>query len=507
MNANLWRVLALRGQQWRNRAASRPSNRPLTLLMSALGVLALLGAGHLLAPDLLAPPEALATSQGVDAGRLPPGQNALEAAFWLSALLAAVLNFRVMELLFRRSDALALQPLPIRPSAFFVDRTLSTLTEASLSAAGASLLFVPLFWSGGAAAALAAIAMLFGALWLGAGLSMCAMVLAGRQLIPEDAPTGGGVKLGGDIYGGSGQIFLYAPGVGLAAVVIAALFWKLLLGEPLRLERFSEPFWIGSALLAAAWLVAMVASWRTFAQHYHAMAARFREADSAEFQAVMDYQRSSFEAPQRLERGLSPGAALAYRALVLDGDRRLAAGRVGYAVVLVLAAVGLAVIDAAARPGWAVAMAPALMLALIINPWLRVSRQAARLQSPTALPLTPSDVDNAVFRLAVREVFFLALPFALLVALINGLWRAEPGAWMVALASLALATGLAAALRLIPQTRTRERWLPAGVTLILAALAGLSLPVALVVSATLIAAALVLPSPTSSLAAPGRSPA
>ncbi|RVU48430.1 hypothetical protein EA187_03070 [Lujinxingia sediminis] len=501
MNANLWRVLALRGQQWRNRAASRPSNRPLTLLMSALGVIALLGAGHLLAPDLLAPPEALATSQGVDAGRLPPGQNALEAAFWLSALLAAVLNFRVMELLFRRSDALALQPLPIRPSAFFVDRTLSTLTEATLSAAGASLLFVPLFWKNGAGAALAAIAMLFGALWLGAGLSMCAMVLAGRQLVPDGAPSGGGVKLGGDVYGGSGQIFLYAPGVGLAAVVIAALFWKLLLGEPLRLERLSEPFLIGSALLAAAWLVAIVTSWRTFAQHYHAMAARFREADSAEFQAVMDYQRSSFETPQRLEQGLSRGAALAYRALVLDGDRRLAAGRVGYAVVLVLAAIGLAAIDAAARPSWAVAITPMLMLALIINPWLRVSRQAERLQSPTALPLAPVDVDNAIFRLAVREVFFLALPFALLVALINGVWRTEPGAWIVALASLALATGLASALRLLPQTHTRERWLPAGVALLIAALAGLSLPAALGVSLLLIATALFVPS----TAAPGRS--
>ncbi|WP_230467220.1 hypothetical protein [Lujinxingia vulgaris] len=507
MNANLWRVLALRGQQWRNRAAARHSNRPLTLLMSALGVLALLGVGHLLAPDLLAPPEALATSQGVEADRLPPGQNALEAAFWLSALLASVLNFRVMELLFRRSDALALQPLPIRPSAFFVDRTLSTLTEATLSAAAASLIFVPLMWNGGVGAALASIAMLFGALWLGAGLSMCAMVLAGRQLIPDEHSQKGGPKLGGDIYGGSGQVFLYAPGAGLAAVVIAALFWKLLLGEPLRLERISEPFLIGSALLAGAWLFAMLTSWRTFAGHYHAMAARFREADSAEFQAVMDYQRSSFEVPQRLERGLSRGAALAYRALVLDGDRRLAAGRVGYAVVLVLAAVGLAVIETAARPGWAVAMAPTLMLALIINPWLRVSRQAGRLHSPTALALAPTDVDNAVFRLAVREVFFLALPFALLVALINGLWRTEPGAWLVALASLALATGLAAALRLLPQTRTRERWLPAGVTLILAALAGLSLPVALVVSATLIAAALVLPSPSSSPAAPGRSPA
>src|SRR5690554_8051592 len=108
---------------------------------------------------------------------------------------------------------------------------------------------------------------------------------------------------------------------------------------------------MGSALLAGAWLLAILTSWRTFAGHYHAMAARFREADSAEFQAVMDYQRSSFEVPQRLERGLSRGGALAYRALVLDGDRRLAAGRVGYAVVLVLAAVGLLTIDAGAGPG------------------------------------------------------------------------------------------------------------------------------------------------------------
>ncbi|RAL25265.1 hypothetical protein DL240_03370 [Lujinxingia litoralis] len=501
------RVLSLRATQWRNRAAARQTSRGLPLILSLLGAAALLFGGHLLAPTLLAPPLEAATARGLDATRIPAGQTALEAAFWLSALLASVLNFRVMELLFRRADALALQPLPIRPAAFFIDRTLSTLTEATLSAAAASLFFVPLFWRGGAAAAAAAIAMLFGALWLGAGLSMCAMVLAGRQLVhePHTSSASSGPKLGGgDLYGGTGQIFLYAPGVGLAAVVIAALFWKLLLGEPLRLGRLSEPFLIGSALLAGAWALAMLTSWRTFALHYHAMAARFREADSAEFDAVLDYQRSSYEAARRLERGLRPGAARAYRALVLDGDRRLAAGRVGYAVILVLAALGLFTLDASARPSWAVALAPALMLATIINPWARVSRQAARLNAPAALPLARRDIDAAIFRVAVREVLFLALPFAALVALIPGLLRSESDAWLIATASLAFPLALAGAIHVLPLRGNASGWLPATLAAALGTLAMLNLPAALAAALVLIGAALFLPQ-TSSSSAPATS--
>ena len=77
---------------------------------------------------------------------LVAGHGALEAAFWVSAIGAAVLSFRVMESLFRREDARVLEALPIQPVARFVDRLLLGLWESIWVSVCVATFFVPLAW-------------------------------------------------------------------------------------------------------------------------------------------------------------------------------------------------------------------------------------------------------------------------------------------------------------------------------------------------------------------------
>src|SRR5690554_341556 len=116
----------------RNRVGAQ-SSLNWTVLAGFLAVLVggLLLLGHAAAPGLLRPPMDLVTAIGMTTtdGKLPAGAAALEAAFWLAALASSVLNFRVMELLFRRKDVRALEHFPLQLSALYVDRLLAALGE------------------------------------------------------------------------------------------------------------------------------------------------------------------------------------------------------------------------------------------------------------------------------------------------------------------------------------------------------------------------------------------
>lgn len=481
-------IVRLRRRLTKNRLADLGRRRRLSVLaLLCGGAVALVVGGHLAAPTLMEPPIDLATPRGLAEDELPAGAAALEAAFWLTALLASVLNFRVLELLFRRPDVVALQPLPIQPRALFVDRLAATTTEAVVAAAGASLFFLPLIWHGGAAAALACVAMLFGGLLFGAAVSLVVMLLATEKLVPDDGSDDSSRRPPlTDAYGGPGQLLLYAPAVALGGVVTLALFWKLLLGEPLRLGYASDPFLFGTAIVVGVSAACLFVAYRAFVDHYYAMAPRFHEVDAADFSAVADYQQSSFDTSRLWELGLPKGAALACRALLLDDDRRMAGGRVGYAVVMVLAVVGLATVELAALPLWAAAMVPAILIAAIVNPWVRVGRQADLMADPLGLPISPADRGMAADRVALREFLFVGVPYAVAVATILGYFRdvgtAGYLAATTALASgLGIAGGVAVARRLVDR-RSVLRWLPVVLLVALTACAIVSLPATIALS-------------------------
>lgn len=493
-------ILRLRRRLVNNRLAElSPRRRTSMLFLLVGGAIALLIGGHLAAPILMEPPVDLATPRGLSPDDLPAGAAALEAAFWLSALLASVLNFRVLELLFRRPDIVALQTLPIEPGALFLDRFFAACTEALVAAAAASIFFLPLWWHGGGAVALASFAMLFGALLFGAAISLAVMLWATAQMIPRnnEKDSGGGSYT--DAYGGPGQLLLYAPAIALAGVVIVALFWKLLLGEPLRLGYFSEPFWIGTGIICAISLGCIAMAYRSFVADYYAMAPRFHETDAADFAAVADYQSSSFDTARLWEWGLGEHTGRVYRALAIDDDRRFAGGRVGYAVVLILAIVGLAMVEVAAMPSWAAAMVPATLAAAIVNPWYRLSARARLLDTPMGLSVSTRSRHIAAGRAAIREFCFVGIPYAIAAAVILGNFRGLGiEGLLIGITALVSGFGIAggvALARLAGIKTPALRWLPAVLLVALTTGAILSLNAAIGACIAIFIASLLLRSP------------
>lgn len=482
-------ILRLRRRSAKNRLRRlAPGRRNTALALLAALIAFLIVAGHFAADLLMEPPIDLATPRGLAEDELPAGAAALEAAFWLSVLLASVLNFRVLELLFRRPDVVALQILPIEPSALFADRLVAAWTEAAVAAGVASVFFVPLMWHGGTSAALASMAMLFGGLVFGACISLVVMLAATQRLIPRvDSGRDSDNSVVTDAYGGPGQLLLYAPAVALGGVVVMALFWKLLLGEPLRLGYFSEPFWIGTAVVVATSAGCLVSAYRIFVSDYYAMAPRFHDADAADYSALIEYQTSSFDDPGRWEWGLSDGAARTLRILLLDDDRRMASARVGFAVVVVIAIVGLAIIELDAVPLWAAAMIPSILVAVFVNPWRRLGRRIRLLDRPAALPIADADAEIACDRAALREFFYVGAPYALAVAVILGHLRGL-GVQGLLTAALSIVAGLAtaavvSAARRLGAPGIALAWLPAATVVVVTVVAIVSIPLAAAASA------------------------
>ncbi len=483
-------ILRLRRALLTNRWAAVTAKQRLRL--AALGIVSvifLLGGGHLAAPLLMESPLDLATPRGLSADELPAGAGALESAFWLSALIAAVLNFRVLELLFRREDVVALQPLPIEAPAFFLDRFGAALTEALLCALATTLFFAPLLWHSGSAAFAASAAMLFGGLILGTAISMMVMLAATRQLIPDDktSPNEASPRPASDAYGGPGQLLLYAPALSLGAIVVLLLFWKLLVGEPLRLGRLSDPFLVGTAIQIVIGTAAVIYAFQTFRDAYFDMAPRFHDADNADYSALIDYQTSSFEQPRRWEVGLGRHRSI-LRAILIDDDRRMAGSRVGHAVVLFLAMLGLLFFDLDVLPAWAVGLVPATLLTLFINPWSRLSGRSATLNEGLALPIEPAGRHRVLSRLALREALFVALPFAIAILVILGWWRGQ-GMEAVEVSLFALAcTPAICTLMILTLPRARGialYWFPLFFLALFAALSVASLLAATVTAITL----------------------
>jgi hypothetical protein len=230
--------------------------------------LAALGVGAMVGPSTIAPTQSGAVTHW--------GGWPLETAFQLAVMAAAVLTFRVVEVLFRTDDAQALDMLPIPGAAYAVDRVAVLLRDAALAAVfGAALLAPSVMRPGGE---LAAIAILYlaasGLVTVGAGFGVVTLAATSAH----EGATGNR----------SGAVYHFAPGVAFGVAAALLLFLKLGFEQPFAdaarnvgagpgLSRAAQvalgvPL-VGSLLLCAAGA-------RAYSRMHHALQARFREADS-----------------------------------------------------------------------------------------------------------------------------------------------------------------------------------------------------------------------------------
>jgi hypothetical protein len=467
----------------RNRASGRNA-RWWAGVLGAIGVLigGLVALGHAAAPGLLEPPADVVTAVGMAGsdGELPSGAAALEAAFWLAALASSVLNFRVMELLFRRKDIRAVEPYPVKLYALFVDRLVATLGEALAAALVLAPFFLPLVWHGGGLAAATSIALVALGLLTSSAIGLAVQLSAGSTMgrkSPGDAKKKGETR---DIYGGSGQIFLYAPGVALAVSVIIILLAKLVLGEVLKAGEATRAFGFGLGILGVTFGFSVLISFRKFVAAFPRMAARFHEADFVGYEVSAKHQTSEFGSPKLGENLLPTAARAVFRAYALQFGRRYLLARWTYGLGWLAAGIAVFRLSDAALPGWLIATLPAIAAATLVNPWMRLSDRRIRpaYQNLLALPQNADLMAAVVF--AVRECLLVTAPYALLVFLAQGVRYAD---WVGGLGLAALAIGaclaingaMAVAWRVFGRARVAEVFVPVLLAIAMIAVANVAL--------------------------------
>ena len=428
-------LLRARARAFVNGAASGSGMyRPAVLGAAGVGIAVIVALGSFAAPRLLEIPDATATP---DLGGRPPvvGDAALEAAFWLDALLIAFFAFRVMESLFRSEKVRALELLPVTPTAIFVERLLNAVAEAGLLGLVAGLFFVPLAWHGAPAVGAICAAMGVAATVFTAGVTIGANAWIGANY--------GGSKGLRDAYGGHGGAFIYAPMVSFALAVVCLFLLQLGAREFLHDGRITNAFWLATGISAAVALGTLLAGARDFVGSYHLVAAFFREADEVGFRAVMDYQESAWKAAH-LEGLLPRTARYLFRRHLFQFSRRYPVARTVVLIGAAAGAAGAAFMSPAAFPAWAVALLPAALVTALERPFARLDDAALGELGDETLPLSVGarEVARAVF--AAYEMGRVAVPYALAVGIGRG-FRAGPAEGVtVSLASLLVAFGVSA---------------------------------------------------------------
>lgn len=480
---------------------------------TSLGILliaaAIIGLGQLAAPFLVSLPAD--TLPGTDLalqqppfkrGEPIPGARALDAAFWMTSLVASVLIFRVMELLFRRADIRAVENYPIQLRALFVDRAIATFAEAILAGLALSLFFLPLAWHLNASLfGLCAILCVAG-LIAGSALTLVIQLFAGDSQVPDtnNAPQkDAAIRSTGDAYGGGGQIFLFAPALALAFVVVLLLFIKLFVGEHLITGHITRPFEIGMTSVFILTAVSLFTAYRYFTRAFPAMAARFREADFVVFNSYQPYQKSAFTHQNIFERALPQSARAMFRADLLQYGRRYMTSRYLYVFFWAAAAFAFYKFGDAAQlselgRGLPAAI-PALLLAALANPWRRIHNQRANAHTYLALPLSQHDLLTSSALFSAREAMLFTLPYAAIAFIIplvsTGFTTANlmaAGSTAIAALTCALAVNGITALgvRLLGATSLLTSALPVLAAALLLVLGLASFPLLLIVSTLLL---------------------
>ncbi|AWV89181.1 hypothetical protein [Bradymonas sediminis] len=413
------------------------------VLVAVLAVLVggLLLLGHAAAPGLLRPPMDLVTAIGMNTtdGKLPAGAAALEAAFWLAALASSVLNFRVMELLFRRKDVRALEHFPLKLYALYIDRLLAALGEAVAASLVLAPFFIPMFWHGGALAAGTSIALIVVGLLTSSAIGFAVQLGAGASLAPTQAADPNQSRAERpNTASGSAQVFLYAPGVALAGSVIIILLAKLALGEVIKAGEPTRALGVGLGVLGVGFAIALAMSFNYFVRAFPRMSARFHEVDFIGYSVSAEHQTSDFLKPRLGEALLPTSARSVYRSYALQFGRRYMLARWSYGLGWLASGIALFRLSEAALPLWLVVTLPAIAAATLVNPWVRLSSKRIRPSYQNLLALDKNADTQAAIAFGLRELLLFAGPYALLALVALGL---RSGDWATALGLAALSLG------------------------------------------------------------------
>lgn len=392
-----------------------------SMLGATVLALVLMITGWLAAPTLLETSEAAFTAS-VRTVALP-GLRALEAAFWTSALLAAVQCFRVMELLFRRQDIVALSLMPVPTSALFFERMATGLLESVVFALIGSMFFAPLMFVS-PLVALLCVVMLIASQMLATCVSVGVVMWFGSEYGHPEA------RIGGDAYGGTGAAFIYAPGASLAVALVGLVMLQLTLGEVLKAGLITRAFWVGLGIVAAIGLASASVAWRHFSK-FHLVAAWFREADTVGYSTDVAYQRTNWTATPLERLGL---ARFSLRRSWIQWQR---AAIVSNNVLSLLLGV-----TAIASYWWIVdgitpfVLAPAVAL-LLVHPWRRLSQPVFGPSHASVLPLTARD-ELLAAELTVGAHASKILIYSVVLAVVAALRDLDP--FMMSVSALSIAS-------------------------------------------------------------------
>lgn len=432
------------------RAAWSRAGTPTGWLFYGILMLALFGLGVWAAPGLLVPPEATSVAEFGDRN-LVAGWKALEASFWLTAVLSAVLSFRVMELLFRRRDIVVVSLLPLSGEALFFDRAIAATLEALGFALIAAAFFLPIAIFHGQnliafVAQTIAMAGLISTSWITVGVIMW----FGAQFGDPKARS-----MPGDAYGGSGAAFIYGPGAALAGSLMVLLLLQLALGEVLKAGEVTRAFQLGLGIAAAVSVSAMVTARGIFKTSYHLAAAYFREAETVGYEIDLDYQNSEMAKPRIGEGLLGKAGALAYRRTVLQMGRRFTLIRYVYGFAVLAFAFAVWGIPTAAMPAWTGA-AVVLVLFGLVNPWKKLRDHELGQSHSEYLPLRARDEAIGRSMAVLRELVPVSLAIAAVGVLSSfsseaGLayWIDRPVVWLLSGPALAGVMAAASAFGLV----------------------------------------------------------
>jgi hypothetical protein len=345
---------------------------------------------------------ALLPAQAPLVGGDDPGGDALEVAFWLTCVAAAVSSFRVMESFFRTGDARILAPLPLSLDALFAYRLLRGLGEVGLWTVGGAVLMTPLLWRGDWQVYVACAGV-----WSGGALTTLAVGF-GVQMYAANARLAG--ESGFNAHGPTAGIM--APGLALAVSVFVVLLEKLVA------EEFLKGGFNGGArfgLLVSSVIIAgsLLASWRWFRASFYQMYGRFFEADLFVLDSGYAYfQEGAEQKTHWALRGLS-GATLAWAQKDwAQLERRdilprllgwLAAGGMG----VFLASAGGA--QSMGEGGGLLVLFPLLVIGVLINPWARLWSADLEPGIGLGLPVDPLHVEAARQRVALAKAAGAAL--------------------------------------------------------------------------------------------------
>jgi hypothetical protein len=409
VTAHLRILLQARIAGLRNRWSRQATSRIALLAAMSLAVCAgALGLGELAWEGLAEAPEDVATMR---LGDQPiAGENALEAAFWLTFLAASVLGFRVMEILFRRGEMRMLDRLPIAPAALFIDRAAVALSEAIVAAIPVSLFFTPLAIHGHGWAAASAVLLVVCGMICTTAICLGANIYIGVQF---GAPQARGLS---DAYGGSGGAFIYGPAAGMFGSAVAALVLKLAAGDVLKAEGWSNAVGLGAGLAFAFAGVLFFTGLRDYRRGAHLVTAWFNEADSVGFEAVIDYQTSSW-AHDGWEMRLPGHASAVYRRLALELPRRHPLARWVYGLGAAACLIGFWAASAEAFPVWVPQAVATALLGVVLPPWTH----ARGLPGADGYDWLPISQDEERLAAGIRAMLVgLAAAGALAVAMVAG---------------------------------------------------------------------------------------